>query len=432
MVEKSDQLGLIGAISIGIGGMVGGGIFAVLGLAVDLTRGGVVLAFLFAGIIAMITSYSFAKLSLAYPSDGGTVEFINKGFGHGIFSGGTNNLLWISYIVMLSLYAAAFGSYASNLIGITGNAAYDKHIFTSGVIILATLINFYSVSIVGEIESFAVVVKLIILIGFVAIGLYMIGDSKYVSQLAPRNWTSPAQMIAGGMIIFVAYEGFELIANAASRIVDPKRNIPRAFYISVVFVVVLYILIAGITVGTLEFSVIADAKDYVLAKVAEPSLGPAGFYIMSAAAMLSTFSAINATVYGGSRVNYQTAKDGELPTEFTRKFWGQPVGVLVIAGATLILANLVDLNSISTSGSAGFLLIFGLVNYVCFKKAHEVGGSRTVSAIGAALCFLALTILIIQQIQTNFFGASMGISIIAAGYVIEIIYRKGDQKEKNE
>lgn len=106
---KSDKIGLGEAISIGIGGMVGGGIFAVLGLAVSLARGGTPLAFLFAGIIAFLTAYSYAKLSVAFPSSGGTVNYVNKAFGINAFSGGINNLLWISYIVMLSLYAAAFG-----------------------------------------------------------------------------------------------------------------------------------------------------------------------------------------------------------------------------------------------------------------------------------------------------------------------------------
>ena len=408
--------------------MVGGGIFAVLGLAVELTKGGAALAFLFAGIIAVITAYSYSKLSLAFPSDGGTVEFINKGFGIGIFSGGTNNLLWISYIVMLSLYSTAFGSYASNLIKLTGNTTFDKHIWTSAVIIIATIINYYSVKVVSEIESIAVTIKVLILLIFIGIGLYGLTDSQNLSQLSPTEWTKITKMIAGGMIIFVAYEGFELIANASNKIKNPEKNIPRAYFISVIFVVILYIFIAGITVGTLEFSMISTAKDYVLAKVAEPTLGQTGFIIMSVAAMLSTFSAINATIYGGSRVSYQTAEDMELPGSFTDKFWGKPIGVLITAIATLIIANTVNLESISTSGSAGFLLIFGLVNYVCYKKSEDVNAGKIVSAFGIGLCFLALIILMFQQFQSNLFGAIMVLALIALSYLIEFIYMKFEDK----
>ena len=126
-----NKIGLKEAISIGIGGMVGGGIFAVLGLAVTLAKGGTPVAFLFAGILALITSYSYVKLSKAYPDRGGTVKFINQGFGTSVFSGAMNNLLWISYIIMLSLYASAFGSYAPNLLEITHNKTIDFHIYAT-------------------------------------------------------------------------------------------------------------------------------------------------------------------------------------------------------------------------------------------------------------------------------------------------------------
>ncbi len=114
-MARKGPLGLLSVISIGIGGMVGGGIFAVLGLAVLLSGGGTYIAFALAGIVALITSYSYAKLSVTYPSQGGTVEFLDQAFGPGLITGGLNVLLFLSYIVMLSLYAFAFGSYLIQL-----------------------------------------------------------------------------------------------------------------------------------------------------------------------------------------------------------------------------------------------------------------------------------------------------------------------------
>lgn len=210
----SQKIKLTEAISIGIGGMVGGGIFAVLGLAVDLSKGGTPLAFLFAGILALITSYSYVKLSKKYADRGGTVKFITQGFGKTIFSGGINNLLWVSYIIMLSLYASAFGSYAPNLLPITGGEL-DFHLYASGIILLAAIINFYSIKVVGMIESYAVIIKLVILIAFIGIGLYGLMGNPNLDQLSPENWEAPLQLLTGGMVIFVAYEGFELIANSA-------------------------------------------------------------------------------------------------------------------------------------------------------------------------------------------------------------------------
>jgi amino acid transporter len=421
---KNKKIGLKEAISIGIGGMVGGGIFAVLGLAVSLAKGGTPIAFLFAGLLALITSYSYVKLSKKYPNRGGTVKFINQGFGISVFSGGMNNLLWISYIIMLSLYSSAFGSYAPNLISITNNTKVDFHIYASGIIILATAINYYSIAVVGKIEAYAVIIKLVILISFICIGAYGLIGNPNVSQLAIDHWESPVKLLAGGMVIFVAYEGFELIANAAPDIIDPERNVPRAYYISVIFVIVLYIVIAFVTVGSLPFKEIATAQDYVLAEAAKPMLGQIGFSIITVAALISTFSAINATLLGTSRVSYKIAEDDELPHHFLAQLWKQPVGLMITAIATLILVNLLDLESISTAGSVGFLLIFGIVNLVGYKLSNNTGANKIIPLSGFILCMVALIILVNEQYQSNILGVIVSGTIIIICFVGEWLHKK--------
>lgn len=424
----SKKIGLKEAISIGIGGMVGGGIFAVLGLAVLLANGGTPIAFLLAGILALITSYSYVHLSKKYPDRGGTVKFINQGFGKTIFSGAINNLLWVSYIVMLSLYASAFGSYAPNLWEITQNKTINFHIYASAIIIIATAINYYSIAVVGKIESYAVVIKLIILIGFIAIGAYGLIGNPNIAQLSISNWENPIKLFAGGMVIFVAYEGFELIANAAPDILNPEKNISKAYYYSVIFVIFLYIIIALVTVGSLPFNQIAKAQDYVLAEAAKPMLGQLGFTIITIAALISTFSAINASLYGGSKVNYEIAEDDELPHHFLSKFWNQPIGLLITAIATLVLVNTLNLESISTAGSVGFILIFGIVNYVGFKLSKETGSNKVIPFLGCLLCVIALFILIKQQLQSNLVGVFVSLGIILLCFIIEWFYKKSETK----
>ena len=418
------KIGLKDAISIGIGGMVGGGIFAVLGLAVALAQGGTPISFGIAGIIALITSYSYVKLSLKYPDRGGTVKFINQGFGISIFSGGVNNLLWISYIIMLALYASAFGSYAPNLFELTSDKVLDGHIYSSAIVILATAINYYSIAVVGKIESYAVIIKLVILLSFVAFGLYGLVGNSHLGQLSPTNWESSFQLLTAGMVIFVAYEGFELIANAAPDIENPQKNIPRAYYWSVLFVILLYVVIAIITVGSLDFKDIANAQDYVLAEAAKPMLGDMGFSIITVAALISTFSAINASLYGGSRVNYEIAEDDELPKQFTSQLWNQPIGLMITAILTLILVNTLEIESISTAGSVGFLLIFAIVNWAGLKLAKETGSSKTIPMIGAVLCFFAMIALLIQQFSTSKVDVLIAISIVMLSFILEFIYKK--------
>ncbi|WP_165749756.1 APC family permease [Cellulophaga sp. Z1A5H] len=424
------KISLKEAISIGIGGMVGGGIFAVLGLAVSLAKGGTPISFLIAGLIALVTSYSYVKLSLKYPDRGGTVKFINKGFGIGVFSGGINNLLWVSYIIMLALYASAFGSYAPNLLQLTNNNILDTHIYASSIVVLATAINYYSISVVGKIESYAVIIKLIILLAFAGFGIYGLFGNPHVAQLSPVNWESPFKLLTAGMVIFVAYEGFELIANAAPDIENPKVNIPKAYYWSVLFVLVLYIIIATITVGSLEFKEIAKAQDYVLAEAAKPMLGKVGFTIITIAALISTFSAINASLYGGSSVNYELAEDDELPKEFLHKLWKQPIGLCITAIATLILVNTLKLESISTAGSVGFLFIFAVVNYTGFKLSKEIEGKKSIPLLGAISCFCAMIALLVQHFTVSKLDVFIALSIITFCFLVEYLYKKTEHKNR--
>lgn len=418
------KIGLKESLAIGIGGMVGGGIFAVLGLAVSLAKGGTPVAFLIAGILALITSYSYVKLSLAFPDRGGTVKFINQGFGKSVFSGGVNNLLWLSYIIMLALYASAFGSYAPNLLPVIYNKTASFHIYASSIIIIATAINYYSLKVVGKIETYAVLIKLIILLAFVALGIYGLIGNPNLNQLSPQNWKSSISLITGGMVIFVAYEGFELIANAVPDIENPLKNIPKAFYYSVIFVIILYIIIATVTVGSLPFSEIADSQDYVLAQAAKPLIGQLGFTIITIAALISTFSAINASLYGGSRVSYEIAEDDELPHQLTGLLWNHPVGLMITTILTLIMVNTVNLESISTAGSVGFILVFTVVNYTGFKLSKTINGGKSIPLTGFILGLASLLILIAQQYSSSRLGVVLAILIIFVCFIGEYVYKR--------
>ena len=174
-----DKIGLWGAMAIGVGGMVGGGIFAVLGLSVQLARGGAPLAFLLAGPVALVTSWSYARLSVTFPSQGGTVTFIDQAFGPGLFAGSANILLWLSYIVMLSLYAHAFGSYGASLFPGGQQALWTHVLISMPWSILVTLLNLFSVKAVGAAEEWIVAIKVLILLGFVGLGAL---------SVAPRVW----------------------------------------------------------------------------------------------------------------------------------------------------------------------------------------------------------------------------------------------------
>jgi len=418
--SRNENLGYWEVTAIGVGGMVGGGIFAVLGLAVELTSGGAPVAFLIAGIVALVTSYSYVRLSVTYQSQGGTAAFLNQAFGSGLLTGSANILLWISYIIMLSLYAYAFGSYGASFLPPAAQL-FGKHILITGSIVIITGLNLLNAKLIGEAEDWIVLIKLIILVLFIGVGIWRVDSTK----LSPEAWSSPVHLIAGGMIIFLAYEGFELIANTAKDVCDAPKTLPRAFYSSVGFVILLYVLIAIVTVGTLPVDKIVAAKDYALAEAARPSLGQAGFILIAIAAMLSTASAINASLYGAARLSYVIAKDGELPDTLEKKIWGKPIeGLLITSGLTLLIANLADISSMATMGSAGFLIIFAAVNGANVVLAEETKSSRSLSFIGVGLCLSALASLIWQTANSSSPSQLwVLLGMIAAAFCIELTFR---------
>jgi amino acid transporter len=425
--SKSNKIGFFEVAAIGIGGMVGGGIFAVLGLAVQLSEGGAPVAFLIAGIVALVTSYSYSKLSVTLPGKGGTVSYLDKAFGSGLLTGSMNILLWISYIIMLSLYAFAFGSYGAEFFSFSSHDLI-KHLLISGIIVIITILNIFSAKLIGEAEDFIVAVKLLILLFFCAVGFWGI----QTDNLSIQNWSSTANLIAGGFIIFLAYEGFELIANTSDDVRNPEKTLPRAFFASVLFVIILYILVAMVTVGNLPVNNIVEAKDYALAFAAKPFLGQFGFVLISIAALLSTASAINATVYGSARLSYIIAKDGELPEFLEENVWNKPLeGLLITSAVTLFVANIFDLSSLSTMGSAGFLLIFAAVNLANAKLSEQTKSIKTISYIGAGLCIGALISLLWHTITTEINHLWIFIGMIVLSVSLEGAFRLFSKRKIN-
>jgi len=430
-------IGFLAVTSIGIGGMVGGGIFAVLGLAVILAGGGTPVAFGLAGIVAILTAYSYAKLSVRYPSEGGTVTFLNQAFGTGRITGSLNILLWLSYLVTLSLYAYACGSYGATFFPAEQHALW-KHVILSGVIILFTAINAMGATFVGRAEKYIVGVKLTILVFVGVVGMFFV---KW-GRLAPSTWSAGhgselanyISLLAGGMIIFVAYEGFELISNTANDVKNPKKTLPRAYYTSVGFVILLYIAIAIVTVGNLLPTQIEGAQDYALAAAAKPSLGHIGFVLVAVAALLATMSAINATLYGSARISYIIAKTGELPKRLDKMSKKAPIpmdGLLLTSVISLLMANLFHIDRISTMGSAGFLIIFAMVNLSNVLLAKDTGGKPWLSSIGFAVCLVALVALIWQTAESAPGNLMVLVVMVVVSVLIEIIYRAITGREIN-
>jgi len=422
-MSRKKSMGLWAAISIGVGGMIGAGIFSILGIACQIAGNAVYISFILAGAVTLLSTYSYAKLGVKYPSMGGPVEFLVRGFGDGIFSGGISILLWIGYIIALALYARAFAAYS--LTFFIDAPHYWLNISATGIILFFTAVNFIGSKAVGRSELFIVAIKVGVLILFAALGFFFIKPQL----LSTIYFPSVNNIFYATAVLFLAYEGFGLITNTAEDMKDPANTLPKALYLSVIIVIAIYIAVSTAVVGNLSLPEIIKAKDYALAEAAKPFLGLIGFKIMAVAALFSTSSAINATLYGGANVSYMIAKEGELPEFFERKVWGKGIeGLFITAGLVILFANLFDIGKIAMLGSASFLLIYTAVNIGHLRLYKETGANPVLiwlSILGSLSVFIVLIYYLLNHSILTIVILSI---LLLLSFGVELIYRRATKR----
>jgi amino acid transporter len=419
-MKDRNTIGLWAAVSIGVGGMIGAGIFSILGVAGQVAGNAMYVAFIAAGLVALLSTYSYAKLGARYPSAGGPVEFLIMGFGDGVLSGGLNILLWVGYVFALSLYAKAFGGYASALLTSQVSGIWTSLLGTS-VILIFTAINFIGAKAVGRSELLIVSVKLIILLLFAGVGLFFAKPTL----LSFSHWPAQGHIFYAAAIVFLAYEGFGLITNAAEDMKDPRKTLPRALYLSVLITIAVYVLVSLAVVGNLPIPDILKARDYALAEAARPFLGSAGFTFIAIAALFSTSSAINATLYGGANVSYVIAKEGELPVVFERKVWRTGTeGLLITTGLVILLINLLDLDGIAMLGSGSFLILYAAVGAAHLKLLGETGAKPIPIWLSVIGCIVSLLVLSYYELVHSPLTLVVLASILVLVFGAEWTYRK--------
>ncbi|HEC20013.1 MAG TPA: amino acid permease, partial [Gammaproteobacteria bacterium] len=309
--ETNGKLDLKQVIAMGVGGMVGGGIFSVLGLAMVQAGHAAPIAFALGGVIALLTGWSYARLGLTYRSDGGSFTYLEHAFSHPTVAGIGGWLLLAGYIGTMGLYAFTFGIYGSAMLGSTANPAM-QHLLASFVLLLFLGINLYGVRETGNAELLIVTAKVLILLLFATIGLLYIKED-YVLPVLNQGIGG---VLMGAALIFVAYEGFELIPNAVNEMQDPQRNLTRGIMWSIAITTFIYIVVSLVAVGNLLPDEVVRYKEYALAEAAKLFLGQAGFLLIGLAALFSTASAINATLFGTARLGSEMARSKALPRVF--------------------------------------------------------------------------------------------------------------------
>jgi amino acid transporter len=414
------QIGMAAAVSIGIGGMVGAGIFSILGVVAHAAGNAMWLAFAIGGVVALLSTYSYAKLGAVFPSAGGAVHFLVKGFGDGILAGGLNLFMFAGYIISLALYATAFGGYAATFVTTTPSPLLLKSLAVASVVVL-TLVNAFGAKLMGRSETVIVAIKVAILVLFAAVGVFFIKPAN----LSPELWPETKSILFGAGVLFIGYEGFGLVTNAAGDMRDPSKMLPRALYTSVFLVIAIYLAVSLTVTGNLSNGEIERAKDYALAEAARPFLGEFGFRLIAIAALFSTASAINATLFGSANVCYMIARDGELPADLSRTEWKDATNGLILTAALVVVVTLgFDLSGIAMMGSAAFLLVYAAVNAGHLRVLQQTGANAIIVWLSLITCLVMFAILGVYTYQQQPAAIAALVIIAAGSFVAEWIYRR--------
>jgi len=411
---KKDELDLKQIIAMGVGGMVGGGIFSVLGLAIAQAGHAAPIAFALGGVIALLTGWSYVCLGLSFRSDGGSFTYLEHAFSQPTIAGIGGWLLLAGYIGTMALYAFTFGIYGSAMLGSTANPAM-QHLLQSFVLLLFLGINLYGVRETGNAELLIVTAKVLILILFAAIGLIYIK----ADYLLPVFNQGIGGVLMGAALIFVAYEGFELIPNAVDEMQDPGHDLARGIMYAIAITIFIYVTVSLVAVGNLLPEAVLRYKEYALAEAARPFLGQAGFLLIGLAALFSTSSAINATLFGTARLGSEMARSKALPRVFgfRRKQDGIPwASLIIVTLVTLLFVNTSDLTMISAFASASFLLIFAAINLSAWRLRETIAIGKAVPAAGFLLSLLSLLALLVylRQDKPAVLMELLGIYIVVA------------------
>ncbi len=383
MTTPTPKLSLAEVVAIGIGGMIGGGIFAVLGLAIAQAGHAVPVTLAIGGAIALLTGLSYAHLGLAFRGDGGSFTYIEHAFDRPGLAAVAGWLLVAGYVGTLALYATAFGAYGETLIDGSGTPGAISDGLATLALVGFLIVNLGGAKTSGATELAVVAIKLAILAAFAAAGLHTV-QASHLQPLFDRGWLTP---LTAAALIFVAYEGFELIPNAIDEMQDPTRNLRRALIIAIVLTTAIYITVAIAALGNLSAAQIQHDQEYVLAVAARPTMGQFGFVLIGIAALLSTASAINATLFGAARLAMVMASEHALPHVFSLRERVHPVpwfALLVLTAAALGFALAAPLTIISTFASATFLLIFFAINLSGWRLRRRIGLAGLWPLAGAA------------------------------------------------
>ncbi|SEO08741.1 L-asparagine transporter [Halorientalis persicus] len=424
--SRQGTLGLPEVVAMGIGGMVSGGIYAVLGVAMSQAGNAVPISYLVAGLITLVTAYSYLQLTLHFGERGGVFSFVEHVTDSPSVAAYVGWVLVVGYVGVMAMYAFAFGAYTLTAARAIAGVALPQLLRpVISVLIVAAFVglNLQGVEETGLFEDIAVYIKIVILLSLATLGIVFYDGNPVAIDFFDAGIVSP---ITGFAIIFVSYEGFQLLVYDYEEIEDVERVLPLGMYVSICIAILIYVSVSFMATLHLTPEQLVAHEEVALAEAVAgiPVLGAAGFVLVVLSAMKSTSSGINATLFGTSRLVHEIATEGALPRLFSfRNREGIPVYSLVIMGGlTAAFAALGSLKQITEFGSVAFLASFAITNYTNLRLADETGSNRVFPALGLLGTTVAIPIVLYHLYRTDVEILLWIVGIFVALFLLEFLY----------
>jgi amino acid transporter len=401
-------IGLVAAAALGVGGMMGAGLYTLLGLAASSAGAWVPVSFVLAGFAALFSVYSYSKLGAKFPSKGGAAQFIRVEWGHGITSGSINVFQFVAYLIATSLYAAGFAEYVGALAG--GDLpSWASRAVGVGVVVVFTMVNLLGSRLVGRAETAIIAVETTILVGFVVLGLFKADPARVTSAPSPGL----VGILTGAALLYVTYQGFGVVANASGEMREPRRELPRAMFSALAIVGVIYVVVSALVVALIPLSAILADAGHVLADAGQAVAGRAGFVVISAAAILATASAVNATVFAASSIGSDLASNRQLPAVMGRSLGAKvPVSLLVSAAVVILLVLFFPLSAVGQMTSLAFLVVYGAVSAGHLRIRSQTGARSWPLVLAVVVNSVLFVVLLVDTVRTG--PAATWMTLIAA------------------
>ncbi|NOR88901.1 MAG: amino acid permease [Anaerolineales bacterium] len=395
---KRGQMTMLGATFLGIGAMVGAGIFTLLGEAAAIAGSAVWIAFAIAGFVSLLQGYSYAKFGVRYPSRGGVTEFWRQGFGDGHMLGVSSWLLFFTSVIVTAMVAVSFGSYLGTLLFGEGVSLWTINLLASVLMVGVAAVVLAGAEAVNKAQTIIVSVLLLVFAVFIFATLTAIDPSL----LSPSTYP-PFSDIAGAVALtFFAFLGFGVVVFSAGDLSNPKKELPRAVYLSILVAGAIYIAVSIGVMGVMTVDEVIASGATALADAAKPVLGQAGYVMMALAALLATASSASSNTFAAGGVTSTMGQSGQFPPVFgraRRRGRGEgTVGVVITMLIVILLIWVYDLSAIASLGSAIGLLVFSLASIAHLRVIDQTGAQRwlivlgLVATIAVLVSFIATTL----------------------------------------